>query len=274
VEGTVIVSADGEEAKLVGLRHGEAVEEDAFGEGEDDGVGSDAEGERGDSHGGEAGSTAKHANGVAEVGAKLVEKTKAERLADVLFVGLGGAELDAGAAKGFSGSEAGALEVFGAELDVRPEFGFDVRLDGAAMEEGVEIGAKLGLHDGTPLYLFRCGVENARHERGHAIPVVGFGAELTAARGGEAVELGLAFVVGLSPLGGDKALMLQAEERGIERALLNGELIAGDLLDAQEDTVAVERAEGDRLQDEHVEGPLHEVELVRQWLLLEILGEL
>jgi hypothetical protein len=67
--------------------------------------------------------------------------------------------------------------------------------------------------------------------------------------------------------------MLQAEERGIERALLDGELIAGDLLDAQENAVAVERAERDRLQDEHVEGPLHEVELAWQWLLLEILGE-
>src|ERR1700726_3108784 len=98
MEGTVIVSDDGEEMELVGLGHGEAVEEDAFGEGEDDGVGSDAEGERGDSHGGEAGSAAKHANGVAEVGAKLVYETKAERLADGLFVGFGGAELDAGAA--------------------------------------------------------------------------------------------------------------------------------------------------------------------------------
>jgi hypothetical protein len=274
MEGTVIVSDDGKEAELAGLRNGEAVEENAFGEGEDDGVGSDAEGERGNGDGSEAGAAAKHANGVAEVGAKLVEETKAEGRADVRFVGFGGAELDARSAKSFGGGEAGALEVFGAELDVDAEFGFDVRLDRAAMEEGVEIGAKLGLHDETPLYLFGCGVENARHEGGHAVPVVGFGAELTAAGGGEAVELGLAFVVGLPPLRGDEALMLQAEERGVKRALLDGELIAGDLLDAQENAVAVERAEGDRLQDEHVEGPLHEIELVGHWLLLEILGEL
>jgi hypothetical protein len=143
----VIVSDDGEEAKLVGLRHGEAIEEDAFGESEDDGVGSDAEGERSDSDGGEAGAAAEHANGVAKVGAKLVEKTEAERLTDVLFVGFGRAELDAGAAESFGGSEAVALEVFGAELDVGAQFGFDVGLDGAAMEKGVEIGAKLGLHD-------------------------------------------------------------------------------------------------------------------------------
>src|SRR6266852_3408819 len=105
----------------------------------------------------------------------------------------------------------------------------------------------------APLYLFGGRVEDAGHERGHAVPVVGFGAELTAAGGGEAVELGLALIVGFAPLGGDEALVLKAEERGIERTLLDGELVAGDLLDAEENAVAVERAEGDRLQDEHVE---------------------
>jgi hypothetical protein len=152
MEWTVIVSDDGEEAKLVGLGDGEAIEQDASGEGEDDGVGSDAEGKRGDGDGGEAGAAAKYANGVAEIGAKLVYETKAketeaERGADVLFVGFDGSELDAGAAERFGGSEAGALEVFGAQLDVSAEFGFDVGLDGVATEKGVEVGAKLGPHD-------------------------------------------------------------------------------------------------------------------------------
>src|SRR5271170_2108705 len=137
MEGTVIVSDDGEEAELVGLRHGEAIEQDTFGKGKDDGVGSDAEGERGDSDGGEAGAAAKHANGVAEVGAKLVEEPEAEGEANVRFVGFDGAKLEAGAAEGFGGGEAGALEVFGAELDVGAEFGFDAGLDGVATEKRV-----------------------------------------------------------------------------------------------------------------------------------------
>jgi hypothetical protein len=56
------------------------------------------------------------------------------------------AELDAGAAEGFGGGEAGALEVFGAEFDVSVEFEVDVGLDGVATEQGVEVGAKLGPH--------------------------------------------------------------------------------------------------------------------------------
>jgi hypothetical protein len=81
-----------------------------------------------------------------EVGAKLVEETEADGGADVFFLGFDVAELDAGAAEGFGGGEAGALEVFGAELEVSVKFEVDVRLDGAATKQGVEVGAKLGLH--------------------------------------------------------------------------------------------------------------------------------
>jgi len=122
------------------------------------------------------------------------------------------------------------------------------------------------------LDLFRGGVEDARDESGHAIPLVGFGAELAATGGGEAVETGFAVVVGFAPLAGDEALVFEAVERGVERALLDGKLFAGDLLDAEQDAIAVERAKGDRFEDEHVEGALHEVELVGHGVLLDDLG--
>ncbi|HZL27900.1 MAG TPA: hypothetical protein VFC39_15350 [Acidobacteriaceae bacterium] len=53
-----------------------------------------------------------------------------------------GAELDAGAAVGFGGGEAGAFEVRGAEIDVRAEFGFDVRLNRGAVRKGARVGAE------------------------------------------------------------------------------------------------------------------------------------
>jgi hypothetical protein len=73
--------------------------------------------------------------------------------------------------------------------------------------------------------------------------------------------------------------MFEAEERRVKRSLLDGELAAGDLLDAEENAVAVKGTERDRLQDEHVEGTLHEVELrghvslLLVSLLLDSLGE-
>jgi hypothetical protein len=115
--------------------------------------------------------------------------------------------------------------------------------------------------------------ENARDEGGHAVPLVGFSAELAATGGGELVELCLAVVVGFAPLAGDEALVFKAVQGRIEGALLDGELVAGDLLDAEENTVAMKRTERDGLKDEHVECALHEVKLIRHRCLLEVLGE-
>jgi hypothetical protein len=148
----MVVARQPEDAKLLRMRNTEPNEEHLVGIREDSGIGSDGEGERRDCDGRKTGAAAEHANGVAEVGAKLVyekkaKETEAEGGADVFFVGFYGAELDAGAAERFGWGETSALEIFGAKLDVGAEFGFDVGLDGAAMEEGVEIGAKLGLHD-------------------------------------------------------------------------------------------------------------------------------
>jgi len=63
------------------------------------------------------------------------------------------AEFDAGAAQGFGWGEAGASEVFGAEFDMGAELGFDVGLDLAAGEEGVQVGAELRFHGEVPLPL-------------------------------------------------------------------------------------------------------------------------
>ena len=53
--------------------------------------------------------------------------------------------------------------------------------------------------------------------------------------------------------------MFQAIERRVQRALLNLKLVAGNLLDAQEHAVAVERSERDGLEDEKVERPLQQL---------------
>ena len=55
-----------------------------------------------------------------------------------------GAELDAGAAVGFSGGEAGAFEVGGAEVDVGTELGFDVGLDCGSAREGARVRTEFG----------------------------------------------------------------------------------------------------------------------------------
>src|SRR5215469_10541142 len=77
-----------------------------------------------------------------------------------------------------------------------------------------------------------------------ALPFPFFVRDLPAAGGGEAVEAGAAIVLGRTPVGGDEAFLLELEQRGIERAVVDGERVAGDLLDAAGDAVSVQRAHG------------------------------
>jgi hypothetical protein len=53
-------------------------------------------------------------------------------------------------------------------------------------------------------------------------------------------------VLRFTPLRGDESLMLEAIQRGIERALLNLQTVLRDLLNAEQDAVAVQRSQRDR----------------------------
>ena len=106
------------------------------------------------------------------------------------------------------------------------------------------------------------GAQNSCDDVGHAVPVFGFRKQLALPCRGEPVIFGFAVVFRFAPLTGNPSLMFEAIERGIERALLDfsGALFQ-DLLDAQKNAVAVQRAERDGFEDEHVERALQKTEL-------------
>ena len=67
--------------------------------------------------------------------------------------------------------------------------------------------------------------------------------------------------------------MLQAIQRGVERALLNLQAAVGDLLNAQQDAVAVQQPERDGLEYQEVEGALQQLGRVAHAALLDMPGE-
>ena len=99
---------------------------------------------------------------------------------------------------------------------------------------------------------------------GQLVPAAVSSREPAPAGRGERVELRLALVVALAPFGGDQALVLEPVERRIERALRDLQGVAGDLLDAEQDAVAVQRLERHRLENQHVERARQQVGLVRR----------
>ena len=75
------------------------------------------------------------------------------------------------------------------------------------------------------------------------MPFAGFARELLAPRGGERIELRATIVLGLAPLRRDEPLLLELEERGVQRAVVEREAVLARLLDAARDAVAVKRSE-------------------------------
>src|SRR6185437_5472265 len=90
--------------------------------------------------------------------------------------------------------------------------------------------------------------ENAGDHRNHISPFRGLRLELARTGPGERVKAGAAVVLRFTPL-------------------------AGDLLDAQQDAIAMQRPKRDRLENEHLECALREFNWFRHWLKGSLLSE-
>src|SRR5690242_18906465 len=88
----------------------------------------------------------------------------------------------------------------------------------------------------------------------HAVEARDLGAQLALTRGGYGVVARAAARRRGTPLGGDPTSLLESLERRIERALLHGQHVAREPLDVLRDGVAMQRLQGECLQNEHVEG--------------------
>src|SRR5690242_5296681 len=95
------------------------------------------------------------------------------------------------------------------------------------------------------------------------VPLAGFPLELRRARPREPVVAGLTIVFGDAPFGGNGALLLQFDERRVERAVVDQEAVAADLLNPAGDAVPVQGAHGvQSLQDHQGEGALADIDLL------------
>src|SRR6185437_3874814 len=106
--------------------------------------------------------------------------------------------------------------------------------------------------------------QNPFDEIGHPIPVVRFRLEPPSARRCEPIILRFALVLRFAPFARKPALMFEPIERRIKRALLNFQPVFRNLLDAQQNPVAVQRAQRHSLENEHVQRPLKKFHLPGQ----------
>ncbi len=198
---------------------------------------------------------------VAEVLHEDIEPGQAAGLALGSFGLLDAAETHQGLAAGFFGGHAALDVFFDGELEVGGHFGFEFSVAGAC---GRKSGCACEIRGGIAHHVSpSAGIARTRPMTpDEALPIGGVVRRAAYGRPGDGVELGFAVVVGGAPLGGDPAALLEADERGIDGALVEQDLVSADLFDAAGDAVAVQSAHGvEGLQDHEVEGALEEVEL-------------
>src|SRR5271163_2866555 len=110
-------------------------------------------------------------------------------------------------------------------------------------------------------YFLRLRSQDSCDDVSHAVPIFGFCLQAAFPCRCERVVFRFALIFRLAPFARDPALVFEAIERGIERALLDFQAVLRDLLNAKKNTVAVEGAERDGFKYEHIEGALQKVEL-------------
>src|SRR5208282_2427701 len=251
----------------LGMRIGNDVEQGGVHHAVDRRVGADAqrEGEHGDQR--EARVAAQLAGAIAQILNEGFEPGAGAGAADFLFDLLEAAQFDARGAAGFCGRQPGAEFLFGEQVQVCTDLRVEVAVGAVAAQQIAEetADAPERLHGAALLTRF----QGAGDGDGDAAPTLGFRFELAAARFREVVILGAAVVLRFTPVGAEPAFFLHAVQSRKERAGLDLEGAAGHLLDAAGNAQAVEGAEAEYLEDEHVEGALQEFGLfVAQEILL------
>ena len=111
--------------------------------------------------------------------------------------------------------------------------------------------------------------KEAGEDRGSLLPVLRLFFELFPSDPGELVELGLAVVLRRAPFGGDRALLFEFQQGGIERPVIEGDQFAAGLFDAPRDAVTVLRAHGfEGLQNHQRQCALPNIRFISHELLL------
>src|SRR5262249_40897158 len=98
--------------------------------------------------------------------------------------------------------------------------------------------------------------EDAPDRHCQATPLGGLGHELFAASARERVEARAAGVLRSAPFGGDPLACFEALQRGVERAMLDEQLVTGGLLNGSRDTLAMLWPEDQSSEDEKVKRAL------------------
>ncbi len=208
-----------------------------------------AEGDRGDDGERGEGSAAERAERVEDVARQVIDETGASRVATLVGGKRHRAEARDRPGASVDGTQAGGDVLLCLAFDMERELLVELAFDAAAEPPTREsAGTDRGDSCGHASFITRPMAVDMRSQ------LAGFHRQLPAPGGREPVVLGPPAQLRDSPFGFDPALMLEAMERRVERALVDLQDILRDLLDPLRNRPAMERLGLQRAQDEQVKG--------------------
>src|SRR6185437_6985035 len=205
-----------------------------------------------DKNDGEATVLAQGTQAVAQIFPEMFDRAGAPRLARALAGLLNAANRDESLAPRFFARHARTDILLRLALDVIAEFFVEFVVERPAAKDGAYPVSEIAEHGPVSLCSFEHLVDNG----GQSTPGIGFGLQLLSAPASEFVIAGAAVVLADGPLGTQPAAALQTMQGRIQRALLHLDGIARDLLQTFRNGPAVQRLEGERLQNEQIESSL------------------
>ncbi len=214
---------------------------------------------------------AQDANGVARVLPHGLEEDAHLHVAHLFLDLFDPAGREQGGAARLGGGHAGADVFVRQHVDVAVHLRVEIAFDARSAEQvapGTRSTRARARQDISPpladlsLRIRDQAVRSASADRDRdALPLLGFGLELTAAGLRQLIELRAAAVLGFTPRGAEPAGFFEAMEGGEERSRFHLERPLGDLLDPPRHAEPVQLAGRERLQDQQIERPLQQIQL-------------
>ena len=240
--------------QLAGAPHGIDTKKEDVVDREDHGDEPEAERHRRDDREGGERRAAERAERVPDVASQVVDDTGAASVATLVGGQRHRAEARERPGASIDGAQTGGDVLLRLALDVERELLVELAFDAARSHQRANPQEQVAeVHAAHASFITRA------DGRGHALPLAGFHRQLPASGWREPVVLRPPAQLRDGPLGFDPALVLEAMERRIQRALVDLQDVLGDLLDALRDRPAVQRFGLQRPKDEQVEGARKQV---------------
>ena len=128
--------------------------------------------------------------------------------------------------------------VLDGHIQMQLQFPVEICLETTPLEQRSDTGGEHA-QPGHLLASFEDAIDQCRAP----LPLLRFTAKLPAASGGECVELCATVVLGDPPLAANPAALFEADERGVQGPLVEGQSVTRNLADASRDSLSMHRAE-------------------------------